>query len=1197
MSSVCVFISSDCLSLQSEKQPEVVTETNGKHTTTTTTKGLPETDVDSDRLEGTLKSGEAKKVQKLNKDLTKQNSQLLKFVETLKREKDSLQAEKQKLKSENKSHEKELKKTTSALDSAHSELNRLRHQLVKRGSSTSSLGGVRAEKPAAQLQLEERIQQLEAQLAEKEAMMEDAQTQLVEREASWSTGGQLQQDGGGLHGKEGWEHTRENGAVTGASHVTLDRLLEEQDISTRLQQQNSELKTKITLMQAELEQLQRNSSDVFQESTKARRISPAGFFRKGRKHSSEHKRVHSTSEEHDNKRSISPDIMVVSDSAHDLCSPKSPQHQGVYARRFSSSQSPTAKSPSISPRRTRSASTMQGETSTLQTCLKLALDEKHTLEEQKATLERDLQDARNQIKDMQQSVLTESQKVTRELGELKHTLEVALNEKTTFSERVSSLEKEIAAYQANNKEMTRTIEEMVQKMKDKEQQHETTRLEMSQKLERVQQENSKLRKKIEGQNEQIKQEVEMKCSDQVRELGVEKENLKKQLVRTKSTEAAAASQPLTSISKSVSTKTAVRKFSSGSYGMDESGKPPPQKSALPTCTPPTSPKRSSYGPRRQPDELAESAQPLTTSPKHSSRKTSERGVGSALFPPVSPKRSSTSAPTREPSTGGDGEGENDVQKRVNAATHSKVTRTVSCGTGIRSMRAGIGTSKVSAARALFEGKIDSASMPQPVSTKRHFSQSEKEEEMEKSSQQGKPQPASPKQHFSQSEKEEHPGKKDNSDPKPGKAQPTSSKQHSSQAEVCQKKGTFNVSQTTKAKSSDGDAGKKSNPTPTSSKFDPPHFSSSKPKTIDLSSNASQKKLISPTVASKTSGVISHSSSSPSPQTTSGVKASTPTTTANSPGGGSKILFSVRSRTSSSTMLQPNARREEVAAESSRPSSTEGQPGMAVSVRSSTSTSSVATPSVPSSTVKVFQTNMQSRNVHKAVSLAESNNHSKSHQQSQSPATQQAQSSSSSSSSSPFPLKSQSQGRVHTPLTKSFSYTPQVTVTDFSHTSSPQKTVSTQRSAPTITTEAPSAHSTALTTTTSRVVTFRQSPGKLAVASNKETRLATSLEDIPEQVAKDTPERPSSLTNSPVVLRTRRRPRADRPMSLNRAETVNLANMISRIQEQNRSGGAATEGGREKALLGLSAAKGLASGAAGNWRSGRPASYYGGDTSK
>ena len=59
-----------------------------------------------------LKSGDPKKLHKLNKELGKQNRQLSKSVESLRKERDSLLSDKQKLKIENKSLEKELKRAT-----------------------------------------------------------------------------------------------------------------------------------------------------------------------------------------------------------------------------------------------------------------------------------------------------------------------------------------------------------------------------------------------------------------------------------------------------------------------------------------------------------------------------------------------------------------------------------------------------------------------------------------------------------------------------------------------------------------------------------------------------------------------------------------------------------------------------------------------------------------------------------------------------------------------------------------------------------------------------------------------------------------------------------------------------------------------------------------------------------------------------
>ncbi len=1159
---------SDCLSLQNEKQLDVVMVTNGKHTTAVPTKDTePDLD-DSGSLASPSKPGELKKAQKLYKDLTKQNSHLLKLVETLKKEKDSLHAEKQKLKSENKSHDKELRRATSALDSAHSELNRLRHQLVKRGGSTSSLGSGRMESAATHLQLEGKIEQLEAQLAEKEGelgMLQrklDIQTQLVEREGGLNGGEQVterEQDNGDFHATstarhstEERDHPQENGDAFGVHHIPLDRLLEEQDISSRLRQENSQLKAKVSLMEVELEELlKRNPSDVFQEATKTRRKSPSAmFFKKGRRHSAG-MRIPSTSEEPDNEKSKSPDVLMASDSAQVLCSPKSPQHRGAYFHHSSSSRSPFVKSPSLSPRRTRSGTAIQGDIPTLQTSLKLAQEEKQALEEQRTSLEKDLRDARNQIEQMQQSVLSESQRVTKELEGLKHTLETALNEKTTFSERIRGLEKEMDTHRLKNGELKQTIEKMTMEMKK---QQETVRLEKSQEQERArreaEKESCKLRKELEEQNERAIGELEMKYNNQVRELEQEKEKLEKELDRIRptpstSSRGATTSPGETNVSKSVSMKTAVKRFSRGSYSMDESGKPP-ERSIVLTRALSTSPKHSTSS-IKQPDRSAETA-PTVTSPKHSLTftKPPKRSAESAPPPPTSPKHSSTTVAPKGPSRG-EGEGEKVMERNEGAVfTHSKVTRTVSCGTGTRMTRVGVGTSKVSAARALFEGRIDSFSKgkAQSVSPKRrNFSQSDKDGETETEST-----PAlTPK----------------------GKVQFSSGDKKTT--------NTTLASTQTKASSSSSSS------------------TVSKPKTIDLS----WKKAPSVNATAMTNGLGPHSTASPltSAPTASVGKGSTSTPSSsspNTPGSGSKVLASVRSQASFCPLPQSSVCKElvkEVATQSFSPKSTDAQSRVHMSAGATTAPTppSSSSPST-SSAAKVVQTSIH-KTVHRTLSIAGSNGHS--HQQVKSSITQPTSSSSSSSSQ----IQSQPM-KMHTPLTKSFSCSPQITTTDYSHTSTPLKVVKTQKTVPLIKTE-PTPIATP-TNTTSRLVNFRQAPGRLAVSPTGGIRHARSLQNIPEQVAdskEDTPAKPSSLTNSPVVLRTHRRARADRPMSLNRAETVNLGNMISRLQGLEKGGKTGIDGGQGKSLLEVPAGRGLDSGVSGGWRSGRPASYYGGDASK
>ena len=164
-----------------------------------------------------LKSGDPKKLHKLNKELGKQNRQLSKSVESLRKERDSLLSDKQKLKIENKSLEKELKRATKG------------HQhLLRQESIEIAEDGV---------ELPKKVEWLEAQLAEKEGEIANLKRKLELKaelfESSKGSGLVVNAECCNCNPESEIPHSKlamqKNGDALNMN-LALERLLEQQDI-------------------------------------------------------------------------------------------------------------------------------------------------------------------------------------------------------------------------------------------------------------------------------------------------------------------------------------------------------------------------------------------------------------------------------------------------------------------------------------------------------------------------------------------------------------------------------------------------------------------------------------------------------------------------------------------------------------------------------------------------------------------------------------------------------------------------------------------------------------------------------------------------------------------------------------------------------------------------------------------------------
>ena len=510
-----------------------------------------------------LKSGDPKKLHKLNKELGKQNRQLSKSVESLRKERDSLLSDKQKLKIENKSLEKELKRATKG------------HQhLLRQESIEIAEDGV---------ELPKKVEWLEAQLAEKEGEIANLKRKLELKaelfESSKGSGLVVNAECCNCNPESEIPHSKlamqKNGDALNMN-LALERLLEQQDITSRYRQENSELKLRISSLEAELEQ-------VFAPSTSPKTHRKASaLFKRGKRHSS---------------GKLSDEAPTGKVAGAETRVSKSPDF--IHICNSSQEHLADSVSPQPSPRhflpRNRSGSAVT-DVHTLQACLKLALEEKQSLISQKQVLEEKLEAAKKPRKPSQPH---------QEVELLKQTLKVALGEKESLSEQLKSLEREVATAKERTEDLEKRLaESLVQKDSFAEQQRdiktlreENERLKKSladstaknATVQQLEQQNEKLRKEIaelrasadskpaakspvvEQQNEKLKKETAVRRTSTgskpaARDLEQQNEKLKKDVVelRVSALSSKPAARDLEQQNEKLKKETAVRRTSTGS---------------------------------------------------------------------------------------------------------------------------------------------------------------------------------------------------------------------------------------------------------------------------------------------------------------------------------------------------------------------------------------------------------------------------------------------------------------------------------------------------------------------------------------------------------------------------------------------------------------------------------------------------------
>ena len=306
------------------------------------------------------KFGDPKKLHKQNKELAKTNTQLNKLIDTLRHERDSLALDKTKLKSELKSTEKELKKANSGLSSARSEVDRLRAKSHKQGGGATAMGEGSGE-------LQERVRQLEAELSQRDEKLEKFRKRI---------GGRLSQmeNIGGDGEPERRESLRER-----------EKLVEE----------NSELRQRVVNLETDLNMLLKLMDDQQKEDF-----------------------VHSSSTE------LSLRSSIFSPSSFNSCDV-----------RRSNRESPSPfSSPRNSPAVQRGNKTCD-DLATLQSCLQLALEEKKTAEQQARELQTQLDSVRGELEETERSWGQEKEKLLRQIlkahGEAEARARVEMSDRET----------------------------------------------------------------------------------------------------------------------------------------------------------------------------------------------------------------------------------------------------------------------------------------------------------------------------------------------------------------------------------------------------------------------------------------------------------------------------------------------------------------------------------------------------------------------------------------------------------------------------------------------------------------------------------------------------------------------------------------------------------------------------------------------
>lgn len=383
------------------------------------------------------KSLPVKKVQKLNKELAKHNTQLVKSVDTLKKQKEGLLSDKQKLKSENKTLERELKRVSSRgelrLSKKSSQISFDKIDTEDLVGRVKSLENLLAEKDKKIRNIRDRLQKLNSTLPEAYTMRMSESDVPSNRESTVI--------------QHFPEVVKNRSVLDSNAHEVLD----EEDTNSRLQLENLELRNKLTTLERNLEKLQMSQKDATVDSNLkgSSRKKSTGFFKRskvqskslGMKSSEEVDRE--VPKERELSRSRSPDYFTVSDSFQ----PSSEITQNDFTV---ANSLPNFSVAGLSPR--TAAKQAHVDVQTLRSCLKLAIEEKNTLDEEKKQLELELSCAREDIAKLQ--VLADDGKqmpaLNKEIGKLKYSLEATTSEKTSLKKCLSELEKECKEFRSKN---------------------------------------------------------------------------------------------------------------------------------------------------------------------------------------------------------------------------------------------------------------------------------------------------------------------------------------------------------------------------------------------------------------------------------------------------------------------------------------------------------------------------------------------------------------------------------------------------------------------------------------------------------------------------------------------------------------------------------------------------------------------------
>ena len=330
-------------------------------------------------------------------------------MDTLKHEKDSLAIDKSKLKGDLKSTEKELKKVTSSLGSARSEVDRLRGKSHKHGGATM---GVDAG------ELQERVMQLEAELAERNEKLATFRRRIGNRVSRLESG---KSEGGSSDAEE--PSTECQSSLEGTlhaereAHATLER-----EAHATLERENSELHMRVRNLEGDLNQLLRLMDDQQREE----------FAQRAQ------------------RRSREGSLLRTTFSADALNSTYSELKRSGY-----NTPSPFS-SPKNSPilRRRRKTSV---ETTTLQSCLKLALEEKKMAEQQMESLQRQLNSVRGEL-----------EKANEALGREKDALLQQLQKTTRMESEAGDRAEAEAALEQENQQLRNDLEDARERLRRQE---------------------------------------------------------------------------------------------------------------------------------------------------------------------------------------------------------------------------------------------------------------------------------------------------------------------------------------------------------------------------------------------------------------------------------------------------------------------------------------------------------------------------------------------------------------------------------------------------------------------------------------------------------------------------------------------------------------------------------------------------------